>query len=141
MGNARAAEAARIVAGKARQEQQVKIEQAAREERQKALAEAQATEAKAPEAALAKVAQSKLQFAALLPGDAKLGQDTSNASQSASCAGLPIQGVSLAPDAVRALSQSEECGLRPKDVFRECRELSRNGDGSRRRSPDGLQTG
>ena len=36
------------------------------------------------------------------------------------CSGTPPQAVSLSPDAARALSLPEECGLEPKDSFREC---------------------
>jgi formylglycine-generating enzyme required for sulfatase activity len=63
------------------------------------------------------------QLAAVLPGDSRLGQAArvqEQGPQTGGCAGTP-QAVALSPDTARALPLSEECGLKPKDSFRECR--------------------
>jgi formylglycine-generating enzyme required for sulfatase activity len=62
-------------------------------------------------------------LAAVLPGDMRLGQQVGKQEPraSAGCAGLSPQTVALSPDAAGALSLAQECALKPKDVFRECR--------------------
>jgi formylglycine-generating enzyme required for sulfatase activity len=82
---------------------------------------AKAAEARAAEAARTKAAQTTTQLAAVLPGDGRLGQEaTGEPPAAAGCAGAPQQVVSLSPDAARTLSLPVECGLKPKDSFREC---------------------
>jgi formylglycine-generating enzyme required for sulfatase activity len=146
---ARAAEEARLAAERkaadeARQASERKAAEqarAAQEARQaadrKAADEArQAAERKAAEEARAKAEQAKAEqakaqqqaksdgtrLAAILPGDGGgLGQQASGAQQrpSSGCTGA-AQQVSLAPGAPEALSLPQECGLKPKDRFREC---------------------
>jgi len=137
---AKAAEDARLAAEKAKAVEEARAAQAREAARQKALAEAKAAEDKAAEdARLAaerkaaedaehiKAAQPKpvgnTQLAAVLPGDTRLGQDAKVEQQrpQTGCTGTSPQTASLALDAARALSLPQECGLKPKDSFRECR--------------------
>jgi formylglycine-generating enzyme required for sulfatase activity len=86
-------------------------------------AEAKATEVKATEAARAKAAQAQVEanikLAAVLPGDTKLSQQAAKQA-SPGCASTSAQTVSLSLDDAKALSLPEECGLKPKDAFKEC---------------------
>ncbi len=109
----KAAEEARLVARKKAAEEA----EAAEAERQRIAAQA-AAEAARVKAARAKPAdQPKL--AALLPGDPGLGQEAQTAEQPSGCTGTSPQLASLSPDT--ALSMPEECALKPKQGFRECR--------------------
>ncbi len=139
---ARAAEEARIAAEKARAEaarlaaekKAAEEAKAAEAERARIAAQAKAAEEArlaaerkaADDAARAKAAQAKpagnTQLAAVLPGDGRLGQEARIEGQrpQTGCAGTSPQAVSLSPDAARALSLPEECGLKPKESFREC---------------------
>ena len=139
---AKAAEEARIAAEKARAEaarlaaekKAAEEAKAAEAERARIAAQAKAAEEArlaaerkaADDAARAKAAQAKpagnTQLAAVLPGDGRLGQEARIEAQrpQTGCSGTPPQAVSLSPDAARALSLPEECGLKPKDSFREC---------------------
>jgi formylglycine-generating enzyme required for sulfatase activity len=143
---AKAAEEARIAADKARAEaSRIAVEKKAAEEAK--AAEAKAAEAErarvaaqakfaeemrlaaerkaAEDAARAKAAEvkSNTQLAAVLPGDSRLGQEARTQEQRAQqtgCAGTSPQAASLSLDAANTLSLPEECGLKPKDSFREC---------------------
>jgi len=100
---------------------QAKVAQDARIEAENA----QAVEAaKAAQAARLKAAQVKpdgrMQLAAILPQDPRLGQEAKAAEQQSGCAAISPQLASLSPDTATALSMSEECGLKPKQRFREC---------------------
>ena len=138
---AKAAEDARIAAEKARAEAAARLAaekkaadeaKAAEAERVRLAAQARAAEEArlaserkaAEDAARAKAVQTKpsgnTQLAAVLPGDGRLGEQVQEQRPQTGCSGTPPQTVSLAPDAARALSLPEECGLKPKDGFREC---------------------
>ena len=114
---AEAAEAARRAAA-----QKLADEAAAADaERQRlaAIEQAKASEiAHVVDAAAAK-ADGQVKLAALLPGSPAPGQDAST-SQRTGCPDVSPELASLSPDTARALSQSEECGLKPKQSFKEC---------------------
>jgi formylglycine-generating enzyme required for sulfatase activity len=134
LAEAKAVEEARQTAAKKAAEQarlaaEKKAADEAKAAENKALEEAKAAEASAAEAARPKAAQTTTQLATVLPGDGRLGQgvgqEVGQAARveprsAAGCAGAPQQIVSLSPDAARALSLPEECGLKPKDAFKEC---------------------
>jgi formylglycine-generating enzyme required for sulfatase activity len=126
LAKAKAAEDARIAAEKAKQAEAARAAQAAREttERLKAIADAQAAQAKADEAARAKAAPAprNQQLAAALPVDTKTGQNVPAGPRARTgCAGPPLEA-SLSLDATRALLLPEECSLKPKDDFKECKD-------------------
>ncbi|HEY0911608.1 MAG TPA: SUMF1/EgtB/PvdO family nonheme iron enzyme, partial [Bradyrhizobium sp.] len=128
---AKAAQDTRIAADRAKADQDAK---AAREreafEKQKAIEEARAAEAaraKAAEDARVKAAaqaanDKAVHVAAVAPESAKVGSasKSEDAPASPGCAGTVLRSATLAPRAMGALSASEECALKPKDVFREC---------------------
>src|SRR5262249_43550729 len=64
-------------------------------------------------------AASSQQLATLLPGDMRPAPKAQQPAQSG-CAGTAPQTVSLSRDVAKALSLPEECGLKPKQAFREC---------------------
>jgi formylglycine-generating enzyme required for sulfatase activity len=59
----------------------------------------------------------------VLPGDSRLGQQARIEQQrpQTGCAGTPPQAASLSLDVDKTLSLPAECGLKPKDSFRECK--------------------
>jgi len=134
---AKAAEAARVeTAQKAREEAaRAEAAEAARRAAAQKLAEEVAAadaerqrlagirEAKAAEIVHVETAEAKadgqVKLAALLPGHPAQGQDGSTAEH-AGCADVSPLLASLSPDTARALSLSEECGLKPKQGFKEC---------------------
>jgi formylglycine-generating enzyme required for sulfatase activity len=134
---AKAAEAARLIAEKkAAEDARLAAQKKAAEEAKAAEAARLAAERKAAEdariaeAARAKAAQdtkaaqaqaeTNTKIAAVLPGDGRLGQQaTTQMQHPTACSGAP-QTVSLSPDAAGALSLPQECGLKPKDSFKEC---------------------
>jgi formylglycine-generating enzyme required for sulfatase activity len=117
---AKAAEDARIAAARAKAAEEAKAAKAAEDMKAAKAAE----EARAADAARAKAAQAapRQQLAAVLPGDARLGAEVSKAPPRApaGCAGTELQAVSLTGDAAQPLSLPQECGLKPKQSFREC---------------------
>jgi formylglycine-generating enzyme required for sulfatase activity/uncharacterized caspase-like protein len=123
----KAAEQARIVAeSKAAEDARLAAEKKAAENarlasERKAAEEAKAEEARAAEAARAKAAQAEanVKLAAVLPGDTKLSQQAAKQAPSG-CASTSAQAVSLSLDDAKTLSLPEECGLKPKDAFKEC---------------------
>jgi formylglycine-generating enzyme required for sulfatase activity len=120
----KAVEDARIAAEKAKVEQLKAAEQLKATE-QKAAEQLRAAEAaKAAEAARLKAAAQPSpteRLAAVVVGDSgpenERKRDEPLLSQG--CPGAQV--AALSSGAARGLSQPEECGLRPKDVFRECR--------------------
>jgi formylglycine-generating enzyme required for sulfatase activity len=82
-------------------------------EKAKAVEEARAAQAK-PE--------TNTRLAAVVTGDPGLGQEIKSQEQrpSSSCAGASPQLTSLSPGVAKTLSLPEECGLKPKDAFKEC---------------------
>jgi len=145
LDQAKAAEDARIAASKTKAAEEARAAKAAEEARAaraaeqaraaKAAEEAKAAkvaedaraakaaeEHRAAEAARAKAAQSQ-QLAAILPADPRPAPGAGNIAPRAQggCATTePPQTVSLPVDAARSLSLPEECGLKPKQSFREC---------------------
>ena len=129
---AKAAQEARLAAEKkSAEEARLAAEKKAADEAKAAEAARLLTEKKAAEdariaeAARAKAAQTKTdtntKLAAMLPGDGGLGKQPATQQQRPTgCAGTAPQFVSLSPDTARALSLPEECGLKPKDRFKEC---------------------
>jgi formylglycine-generating enzyme required for sulfatase activity len=122
--DAKAAEAerARVAAqAKAAQDAKIAAEKAKADEAARLAAEKKASEeAKAAEAARAKAAATKL--AAMVGGDPAIANaPRSDAPRlSSSCAGASAQLVALSTRPAKALSEPEECGLKPKDTFKEC---------------------
>ena len=125
---AKAAKDARIAAEQAKAAQDAK---AAREreafEKQKALEEAKAAEDARAKAAAQAASDKAIRLAALAPesakvATAKVGNETTNeqAPASSGCAGVSTRSATLAPRTTGPLSASDECALKPKDVFREC---------------------
>lgn len=130
---AKAAQEARIAADQAKAAQEAK---AAREreafEKQKALEAAKAEEAArakaAAQAANEQAANEKeIRVAAVAPESAKVetarvGNATKReeAPASSGCAGTSLRTATLTPRTMQPLSASEECALKPRDVFREC---------------------
>jgi len=131
---AKAAQDARIAAERAKAAQYAK---AAWErevfEKQKALEEAKAAEVARAKAANDKAANDKAandkaaRIAGVAPesvkvATAKVGDETTSeqAPASSGCAGASKRSVTLAPRTTGPLSASDECTLKPKDVFREC---------------------
>ena len=144
---AKAAQDAKIAAEKAKAAEEAKAAQAREAaEKQKALEEARAAEAerqriaagakaaqdakiateKAKAAEEARAAQAKSEtstrLAAVVTADPRLGQENKSLEQrpSSGCAGASPQLTSLSPGAAKTLSLPEECGLKPKDAFKEC---------------------
>ncbi|MDH6258304.1 SUMF1/EgtB/PvdO family nonheme iron enzyme [Bradyrhizobium sp. BR13661] len=143
LDQAKATEDARIAASKIKAAEEARAAKAAEESRAAKAAEearaARAEQAKAAkaaeeakaakaaedfrlaEAARAKAAQSQ-QLAAILPGDPRAAPGAGNVAPrpQGGCATTEPQAVSLPLDAARSLSLPEECGLKPKQSFREC---------------------
>lgn len=117
---AKAAQEASIAAEKARAEEAAR---AAREreayEKQSALENADAAKAKA--AAQAKLAEAS-RIAAAISGDTRLGRETKTDEPglSSACRGVSVHFAALSSRTAQKLSQAEECGLKPKDAFKEC---------------------
>jgi formylglycine-generating enzyme required for sulfatase activity len=116
----RAAEEARLVAEKKAASEAKAAQEARLAAERKAAEDARAAEAARAKAAQAKAADTNTRLAAVLPGDARLGQQAGDPHPAAGCTGAAQQQVSLSPDTARALSLPEECGLKPKDSFKEC---------------------
>jgi formylglycine-generating enzyme required for sulfatase activity len=130
---AKAAQEARIAADQAKAAQDAK---AARErevfEKQKALEAAKAEEAARAKAAAQAAHDKEIHVATVAPESAKaetskletarVGNATKSedAPASSGCAGASTRAATLTPRTMQALSASEECGLKPRDVFREC---------------------
>ena len=116
------AERARVVAqAKAAQDAKIAAEKAKADEAARLAAEKKASEeAKAAEAARAKAASPKL--AAMVGGDPALANAPRNDAPrlSPGCAGASAQLVALSTRPAKTLSGPEECGLKPKDTFKEC---------------------
>jgi len=130
-----AAEEARIAAEKARAAEEAKSAEAARakaaaaqlkaaEDARIAAEKARATEeAKAAEAARAKAAAQPAppeRLAAAVIGDSRLDKEPKSAEPRLSVGCPGAQVAALSPPSASGLSQSEECGLKPKDIFKEC---------------------
>jgi formylglycine-generating enzyme required for sulfatase activity len=127
----KAAEDARIAADKARTAEEAKVAEATRA---KAAAQLKATEdariaaektrvveqTKAAEAARAKAQPGPERLAAAVIGNPLPGtaQKNDEPLKSQGCPGAQV--AALSSQAARSLSQPEECGLKPKDVFKEC---------------------
>jgi len=112
---AKAAEEARV----ARAAEAARAAKAAEEARSaKAAEEAKAAEARAK---AAQPAQGQ-QLAAILPHEIRPAPDIGKAEPrvQGGCAGTEPQAAALSLDAAKALSLPEECGLKPKQSFREC---------------------
>src|SRR5215475_5940807 len=125
---AKAAEEARIAAEKAKAAEEARIAEkakAAEEARiaeQAKAAEKAAEEAKAAEAARAKAtAQAKAaeptRLAAAVVGEERIPEQPRFSSV---CSGSSAQITALSSRTAGNLSQSEECGLKPTDAFKEC---------------------
>jgi formylglycine-generating enzyme required for sulfatase activity len=125
---AKAAQEARIAAEKARAEEAAR---AAREreayEKQKALEDAKSANTASADAAKAKAAvQAKLEeasrIATAIIGDTRLGSETKGDEPrlSSACPGALVHLAALSSRTAQTLSQTEECGLKPKDAFKEC---------------------
>jgi formylglycine-generating enzyme required for sulfatase activity len=125
---AKAAQDARIAAEQAKAAQDAK---AARDreafEKQKALEETKAAEAARAKAAVQAAKDKAARLAAVAPesvkiATAKVGHETTSeqAPASSGCAGASTRSATLAPRTTGPLSASDECALKPKDVFREC---------------------
>ena len=116
------AERARVAAqAKAAQDARIAAEKAKADEAARLAAEKKTSEeTKAAEAARAKAAAPKL--AAMVGGDPALANAPRNDAPglSSSCAGASAQLVALSTRPAKALSEPEECGLKPKDTFKEC---------------------
>jgi formylglycine-generating enzyme required for sulfatase activity len=112
--NAAEAERAKIAAqAKAAQDAKILAEQAAAAEQANA-AEKAAARAKIEEAA---------QLAGVVIENAGIGKETKSEGPRVStvCAGSSLRLEPMSSRTAQALSQAEECGLAPKDLFRECR--------------------
>jgi formylglycine-generating enzyme required for sulfatase activity len=145
--NARAAEQARVAQAREAAEKQKALELAKAAEIKAAevkaaeakAAETKATELKAAEAARVKAAaQAKAEeaarlvalakasegerIAALVPPVGNAGHEAKSAESPSSvgCGGVSMRSLNPAPRAAKALSASEECGLKPKEAFKEC---------------------
>ena len=140
---AKAAQDARVAAERAKAAQETKAALEAKAvqdakatrdrealEKQKAIEEAKAAEAARAKAAAQAANDKTIHVAAVAPesakGDkgetAKVGNagKSEDAPASPGCAGTALRSATLAPRAMGTLSASEECSLKPKDVFREC---------------------
>jgi formylglycine-generating enzyme required for sulfatase activity len=125
---AKAAQEARIAADQAKAAQDAK---AAREreafEKQKALEASKAEEAARAKAAAQAAHDKEIHVAAVTPEStkvetAKVGNATKSeaAPASSGCASASTRTATLTPRTMQPLSASEECALKPRDVFREC---------------------
>jgi formylglycine-generating enzyme required for sulfatase activity len=125
---AKAAQEARIAADQAKAAQDAK---AAREreafEKQKALEIAKAEEAARAKAAAQAAHDKEIRVATVAPESAKLetarvgnAAKSEDAPASPGCASPSTRTATLTPRTMQALSASEECALKPRDVFREC---------------------
>src|SRR6201996_6389652 len=145
--NARAAEQARVAQEREAAEKQKALELAKAAEAKAAAvkaaeakaAETKANELKAAEAARVKVAaQVKAdeaarlaavvkaseteRIAALVPPVGNTGRETKSANLplTAGCGGVSMSSLNSAPRAAKTLSAADECGLKPRETFREC---------------------
>ncbi len=145
--NARAAEQARVAQEREAAEKQKALELARAAEAKAAevkaaeakAAETKANELKAAEAARVKVAaQAKAdeaarlaavfkaseteRIAALVPPVGNTGHETKSAESplAAGCSGVSMSSLNSAPRAAKTLSAADECGLKPRETFREC---------------------
>ena len=111
---ARVAEEARIAAEKAKAAEEARVAA----EKAKAAEEARiaAEKAKAAEAARAKAAE-PTRFAAAVVGEERIPEQPRFSSV---CSGSSAQITALSSRTAGNLSQSEECGLKPTDAFKEC---------------------
>lgn len=135
VAQAAAAEQAQLAAAKKSQDEVRAAEKAAAEakaasereviEKQKALEEAKAAEAARAKAAAQARDDKATQMASLSVSKAEpqieAGETKgSEAVTAAGCAGTSLRSATLTPRTTKPLSSSEECGLKPKDIFREC---------------------
>lgn len=115
------AKAARDAANAAEKARAAEEAKAAREREQKALEEARAEAARARDAAQAKI-DDAIRLAAAVTGDGRSSKGTPREEPRVS-PGCPDTSAHLAAPVARTakpLSQPEECGLKPRDAFKEC---------------------
>jgi formylglycine-generating enzyme required for sulfatase activity len=116
---AEAAEAARRAAAKKLADEAA----AAEAERQRIAASQEAKTAEIAHVEAEAKADGQVKLAALLPGNPAPGQESDSDASTAAhagCADVSPELASLSPDTARTLSLSEECGLKPKQSFKEC---------------------
>jgi formylglycine-generating enzyme required for sulfatase activity len=125
---AKAAEEARIAAEKAKAAEEARIAEKAKTAEEARIAEqAKAAEKAAEEAKAAEVARAKAaaqakaaeptRLAAAVVGEERIPEQPRFSSV---CAGSSAQITALSSRTAGNLSQSEECGLKPTDAFKEC---------------------
>ncbi len=120
----KAAEEARLAAERQVAEQaRLAAQKKAAEDARLASEKKAAEEAKVAEAARAKAAQAQaeanMKLAAVLPADPGLAQQAAKQA-STGCPGISAQTTSLSLGDAKTLALPEECGLKPRDAFKEC---------------------
>jgi formylglycine-generating enzyme required for sulfatase activity len=120
----KAAEEARLAAERRVAEQaRLAAQKKAAEDARLASEKKAAEEARVAEAARAKAAQAQaeanMKLAAVLPADPRLAQQAAKQA-STGCPGISAQTTSLSLGDAKALALPEECGLKPRDAFKEC---------------------
>jgi formylglycine-generating enzyme required for sulfatase activity len=121
---AKAAEEARIAAEAAKAQEKAKekaAEKAAADARAKAAAQAKTDQNKTDEKKTESKADEKTHVAAAVVGDnGDKERIREQPRLSPGCPGGSAQVAALPSGTARSLSQPEECGLKPRDVFKEC---------------------
>jgi formylglycine-generating enzyme required for sulfatase activity len=120
----KAAEEARLAAERRVAEQaRLAAQKKAAEDARLASEKKAAEQARVAEAARAKAAQAQadanMKLAAVLPADPGLAQQAAKQA-STGCPGISAQTTSLSLGDAKTLALPEECGLKPRDAFKEC---------------------